>query len=325
MLIFWAWFLYLVYYFYFVFNLAELSLNSNVEDFYVEIKSTNSRLSYDFYCDVSNCNLWKVSAVNYIIKVSKDWYHTYTSHIKLKRNAKKIIDINLEKKIDLNKVKVEKPWNNIEYLREISNYRKKFFKFFDLKELWYFGFEKKEWNKLSLYHILNWESRKLYDFLDSPYVDINIYDILHNNSKILVELWNRKFIFDLKNNSVFSFNLATPINYSKIQWNIVFINTDKWTFLYNINTNNLEYFYTFYDFIDRGDYILGVINKKEKEKKNNFWFQNTYWDIIIKYNKNTKKMHLIKEVDFEINKIFLINNDVYVEDNKWNRYIINNV
>jgi hypothetical protein len=101
--------------------------------------------------------------------------------------------------------------------------------------------------------------------------------------------------------------------------------TEKGSFLYNVREKKFNYFNLLFDFVILPNWnYIWILNDSIITQKNNLWFENEKWDIIISYNLKDKKAKLLKNTWFNISKIYFKNNWVYVENDLQEKFEILN-
>ena len=231
--------------------------------------------------------------------------------LKKEAEKKKIKLIKIE-----NNVVVDTKEQKIKKLREnIKNY--KTFRFDD--NIIYF--KKSDINSLNMYY--NSVNIGKFKLVYKNYLFVN--KVYWWNWDLFISVWKDKYIYN-KNLKVFKkIDLNIKVLYVKKDWNNYIFVTDKWSFIYNFLNNKLEYFSFFNDFIYFDNLYIWLISPTEKQLINNLWLKNINNDILYLYNPKTKEKKILFNFDFDISKIYKVNDKVYVESNDWNKYIILNL
>jgi hypothetical protein len=220
---------------------------------------------------------------------------------------------------------LEEENSQIDKFREIAQLQKKY-KYVNLDDLWYFYFEDNGDDTITLYNKLQDDVKNLYTFTKIERNLIDLQKLHQSNKSIFISYWDEKYIYNLDNNSILKIFFPQNVNYVKVDENIYSFVNEKWTFLYDINTQKIEYFYLFKDFINYdSENYLWVIFKDEEEKKKNHNLQNKSWNLIVKYNFKTKTIKILETTDLNISKIFLEENRVYFYDDLENKYLVQNI
>ncbi len=149
---------------------------------------------------------------------------------------------------------------------------------------------------------------------------INIQKIIWDENLFLVNFDKINYIYNKKRLNLEKINLNIPIIYAKKINSIIHFITEKWTFLYK--NDKIEYFPIFSDFIIKNWNYIWIIKNSDKSIKKNFNFQNISWDLIILYNPKKAIKQILYKPNFEIKKILLENNNIIIESNNWEKYIL---
>ncbi len=139
-------------------------------------------------------------------------------------------------------------------------------------------------------------------------------EIYGKDNYIYYKVKDNLYIKNLYNNNIFTTSFKPKIIYIKSLWeDRLWIVSDLWTFRFNLINKNIDYFSIFNDYVDVWDFYIWVIKNDDKKRKINHSFENINWDLIVSYDKKTKKKSLIKSSKDTIEKIYL---------NSWKVYII---
>jgi hypothetical protein len=84
-------------------------------------------------------------------------------------------------------------------------------------------------------------------------------------------------------------------------WEYIVI-TEKWAFLYSSWDKTSEYQYLFRDYLYAGNDFIWIIYKDEIQKKENFNLTQE-WNLIIRYNSQTKTRKIIYSTQENIDSI----------------------
>ena len=153
------------------------------------------------------------------------------------------------------------------------------------------------------------------------------YKKIYNSSDFVYFIKDEKiYFYDLETKNSFSIKLKPKVNYiKKIDNNKLAINTKVWTFVLNILNKKLDYFSLFWDFVFAwNNSYIWIVNNLDKIRKKNFDFENISWNLILFYNKITKKKYIIKTFENKIEKIYFENNKLFVENNLKEKFEIKN-
>ena len=147
--------------------------------------------------------------------------------------------------------------------------------------------------------------------------------IIWNNTFVYFIEKNKLYFYNLNNNNTFGLEFIPKIKYIKaITQSDFIIVTDIWSFIYDILNKNIEYFSLFSDFLLTENNYIWIINSDDISRKNNFDFKNTSWNLIVSYDLKNKTSYIIEEFSYKINKIYLDENIIYIENNNWNKFKI---
>ncbi len=186
---------------------------------------------------------------------------------------------------------------------------------------WLKVYFKEEDNKLDLYS----DDKKIWTF-DLVYPDyLKIYLIDWTLNDLYIEVANNKFYYNSVLWNIVQIDLNIDVIYSKKtqENNLIFV-TSKWSFNYSITEKTLEYFSYFNDYVSFNDWYIWLVKKDEKRILNNLWFEAT-WNLIVYYNPNTKEKNIIYKTDLDINKIYTIENKLFLVKDDWEIYELENI
>ena len=225
----------------------------------------------------------------------------------------KRIELVKQKQINVTKTKQEK----IKELREdIKHY--KTFKLENNKKAY---FTENNW-KLDLYY----DNKKIwvFDLVYSKYLLVEL--ILGDNNDLFIEIWNKKYYYNNKLNQISKIDLNVDVLYVK-EWNtnnIIFV-TKKWSFIYNIYNNTLNYFSFFNDFVYFKEGYIWIIKSNDSVRIKNLWLWNINKTLIYYYNPDLKEKKVLYSSELSIDKIYIKNNRLYIETIDNNLYILENI
>jgi len=145
-----------------------------------------------------------------------------------------------------------------------------------------------------------------------------------NSKNYLYAFYNKKLIFYNKNNN-YSFDIDFYLNIEYIKElypDLFVIKTNKWAFNFNKKTKEIDYFSLFDDYVYFNNFYIGVIDDNDLQRKNNLWFKNKKWNLVILYDLKTKTKRILYISDYKIKKIFIESNKVFIENSKNQKYEI---
>lgn len=326
-LTFWAF--YLFYYYFFVLNKWTLTLNWNVWEYTVQMYNDKLKTSFETYCINQKCELIDLAPFDYKITISKNWYKNFIKDIKILKKTNILIDFSLEKQLELKQINKEedlqKENSQLDKFREIAELQKKY-KYINIDDLGYFYFEDNGDDTITLYNKINDDIKNLYTFTKIDRNLIDIQKLYQTNKSIFISYWDEKYFYNLNDNTILKVFFPQNVNYVKVDANIYSFVNEKWTFLYDLNTQKIEYFYLFKDFINyNSENYLWIIFDNESEKKKNHNLENRSWNLIVKYNFKTKAIKILETTQLNISKILFEENKIYFYDDLGNKYLIDNI
>jgi hypothetical protein len=175
-------------------------------------------------------------------------------------------------------------------------------------------------NKLDLYL----DSNKIWSFtlVYKQYLRVDL--VAGTTKDLYIEVWADKFYYSNKTKAISKIDLNIDVEYVKV-WteNRLILVTDKWSFIYSIYDNSLEYFSYFSDFIFHNNGYVWLVKKEDKRILNNLWFE-TNNNLIVYYNPSTKEKKIVYETDLEINKIYKLGEDIIFSLNNNTEYKLEN-
>lgn len=313
------------YFYFFVYYVWNLEINSNIDNYKVELYSKNLLKTFSFDCKDKKCSIKELAPINYDLKILKNWYKDFSKNISIEKNNTLNLDINLEKDIKLNN-NINKVFDNklITDKNKILNLKnsKLHYASFYLEWIWEFYFNKA--NNLELF----FENKKIWSFDIVEKDLIKLENIYNNSSKydknyFYLEIGNKKFIYSIKNLDYKEINLNVKINYIKSNNDILSIVTGKWTFIYNYLNWKQEYFSLFNDFVFYKNWYIAIFIKDDKIRINNFWLEDNNKDKIIFFNTETKEKKLLYEAELDLNKIMSIGDKIIFIDKDNNEFSLN--
>lgn len=200
-------------------------------------------------------------------------------------------------------------------------------------------------DKKNYYKVINLSNyskayfKKQDDILTLYFADKNIWSFtLVSTNKLRVDLiegtegdlyikvWNDRFYYRNKINETVRIDLNIDVKYVKTGStnNILFV-TEKWTFIYNIFSQNLEFFTYFNDFVNYNDWYIWIVNNDEKRILNNLWYQDEKENLIIYYNPQSKEKKIVMKTNENIEKIFIFNNEIFIKTKNKDLFKIDNI
>ncbi len=325
------WAIYGFYYYFFVLNKWNLTLNWNVENYTVSLYNNELKINFLTNCKNTKCELIDLAPFDYEISISKEGYKTWTQSLKIQPKTTKEINFDLKKQLLIKKISEEtglssRPVSDIDKFREIASIQKDSYMFFDEDNLGFFYFLENNDNTITLINKLNGKENKIYTFKKAEKVNIDLQKVYGSDNVIFIWVWDEKYIYDILKNDISEIFFPQKVNYVKRNWDIYSFACDKWTFLYDSTNKKIEYFYFFKDFIFYDDFnYFWIIFDDEKEKKKNYNLDKQDWNLIVKYNFKTKSIKVLEKTDMNIIKITKENDKVYFYDEFDNKYLVENI
>lgn len=316
------------YLYFFVYYTGGISVNSNLDNYKVNLYSKKLYKTFSFDCKNKICNLSDLSPLDYQLTIVKSWYIDYMQDITIVKNSVLKLKVDLKKdiKLEKNKTSIESPISNQQRIDKIKN-SKIYYAYFYLDNLWSFYFKNNNLEWLDLFYenkSNSWELKKIWNFEKVDASKIRV-DKVYGSDFFYLQLWDDKLLYDLKSLNYKKLDLKLDTLYIK-QWlmGIFLINTLKWTFIYDFENNKLDYFSIFSDFIFYKNWYLAIIKKDDTIRINNFWLDiKNNKDKIIFWNNETKQKKLIYETEIDINKLIYIDSKVIFMDKSLEEFSLN--
>lgn len=327
-LLFTFWAVYGFYYYFFVLNKWNVTLNSNIWEYQVALY--NDKLKTNFITDCLNqkCELIDLAPFDYEITITKEWYKTYKKSFKVISKSTINIDFQLEKQLFVKKVDFEQTssGSQLDKFREISQLQKSY-KFFNMWDLGYFYFEDNGNDTITLYRKYSQNPEEnLYTFNKISSTQIDLQILYQTENMIFISYWDEKYTYNLQNNKIEKIFFPQEVNYAKKSGNILSFVNDVGVFLYDENTKNIEYFYLFKDFVlyDDKSYFW-VIFDDEIEKKKNYNLENKKWNLIVKYDFKNKSVIVLETTELNVKKIVKEAEKVYFYNEFDDKFLVENI
>lgn len=227
-----------------------------------------------------------------------------------------------KKEVKLTKQVIDKVELTSEQKIQELKWEKQNYKTFNLKNGSKVYF-KEENNKLDLYL----DSVKIWNF-DLVYPNfLKVREIEWSLNDLYIEVGNSKFYYNSNSWVIDEIDLKIDVIYVKKATadNLIFVTT-KGSFNYSISNKTLEYFSYFNDYIILKDWYIWLVKKDEKRILNNLWFETENdSDLIVYYNPNTKEKRIINRPKLDIQKIYMVNDKLFISDIDWNIYELENL
>ena len=275
---------------------------------------------------MSNRFLWILIIIWFIW----GWYLYYNLKYLPDIKAKELIL--KEEKIKLEEVKViknpelvkkEKIINIITNTDKINEIKEniKNYKTFNLDNgLKAYFIQSKSW--LDFYY--NYEKIWSFDLVYPEYLKVE--SILWNDQNLYFEVWNNKYYYNSSTKIIKNIEINIDVLYVK-QWliNELIIVTSKWSFLYNVYNEKIEYFTYFNDFVNFDNGYIWIIKFDDIKRLNNLWFEWNNENLIVYYNPKTKEKIIILSILRDYNRLYINNNKVFLESNENELFELENI
>lgn len=325
-MIFWG--MYAFYYYFFVINKGNLTIDGNIWWYSVSLYSEKLKTSFSSECKNQKCELIDIAPFDYTITIKKDGYKDYSQDIKIEKKQTLTLTIDLEKQLKMTPIEEKKQTESkdkLEKFREISSLQKSY-KFLNLDELGYFYFVENADKTLTLFNKRDTDEVKIYSWKTINKDEIDIQKIYQTKQSVVIIYGDEKYIYHLTSGNIIKIFFPQDVSYVKAFWNNYQIVNEKGSFIYNTETKKVEYFYTFKDFItyDQENYFW-IIYKDEEEKKKNYNLESYQDNLIVKYNFKTKKAKVLESISENIVKIINENGDIYFYNDLGNKFLVNNI
>lgn len=316
----WSFWFYLYYFVYYTWN---VKINWDIDNYSIELTPKEAWfVNINYNCTKDPCFINEVPPTDYKIRIFKEWYKDVIKDISIIKNNTIEIDLKLEKVVLLNQIEEkEVELSNIE---KINLIRKEsiYYSYLDLKDFWEFYF-KEEWLNLWLYK----NDKKIWNFkkIDSK-ENTSIKQIYWSDNYIFLNIWKEKILFNTNTFKDFKIDLNLNVQYIKtwLNNNFIFV-TDKWSFIYKIKDNSIEYFSYFNDFIYYKDWYIWIIKQNDNVRKKNLWLEENNKNIVLYYNPETKDRKILYSLDNNIKKILLDKGEIIFIDSENKKYSLENV
>jgi hypothetical protein len=145
---------------------------------------------------------------------------------------------------------------------------------------------------------------------------VNYKKVYNSNNYIYYHDFSNLYFYNLNNSNLFFIKFNPKVHYIKNIWSNNFIIVSEfWSYNLNILNKNLEYFTLFLDYTKFWNNYIWIINSWDRRMKKNYWFENISGTLLVSYNINSKKKYILKNVEYEISKIYNYTGKIYIENN----------
>lgn len=297
------WFLVLVYLYFFVYYTATIVIQTNVEDYRVELFSKSTAQNWEYDCPESECLISDVSPFEYNIFIRKEEYKDEVINTKISPRKKQSFVVELTKETKLSLVESELVQETVqEKIQRLRN-QDKYFASFEVGPESQVNFLQAD-SQLEMLYVRQGNERTIRKFPLVSEESIFVQYIGDAGEDIFVQVWWTYYIFSLQSGKIHPLPYTIPVSYIKPGNNTTeyLVVTDRWTFVYNISTQSSVFQYLFRDFIYYEDTLIGVIYKDEAQKKENFNLEEK-WNLIIQYSQESKERKVLLDTNLEIDRI----------------------
>lgn len=307
----WAlWAVVLAYLFFFVYYTGTLTINSNVENYRVELYSPGTAQKWIHECPNLICEIYDVSPFDYNVSIIKAEYETKIISYKVRPRGEETIVVQLEKQVKLDPVVSENISETAqEKIRRLRD-----------ENLYYATFSvddetvrfKENDGEILLQYIINGEVKDIWKFKTIEKDSINIAQI-YSSDNIFIRLWNDNYIFDTNYFRIQKLPEIKDISYIKydIQSQNYIIITSFGAFVYSLNDNSFEFQYQFKDYVAMPWYMIGVIYVDEVQKRQNYNITEK-WNVIIKYSQTDKTRKILYSTNNAIDELYLQGEKIFI-------------
>lgn len=175
------------------------------------------------------------------------------------------------------------------------------------------------WEKLELKNFEN--SIWFFDFALKK--DLNILEIFWDWKIFLIEIWDKKYIYSKKDWLIKNFETKLKIDYGKkSDWNFIFFSDWKWAFVLYKDKNEIEYFSLFLDFVFYKNWYIWIISENDYNRFSRFDVSGK--NIILYFEPKTWDKKIIYNLDFLPKKIWQEDGKIFLENNKNEKFSIEN-
>lgn len=327
------WGVFFFFYYFFVLNKWNITLISNVGDYTVEMYTDRLKATLATQCQNKKCELIDLAPFDYQLTIKKEWYKDFQTFVKVETNDTIDLEVSLEKQLKMVKQEEKQTPLNDDKEKQIEKFRtisflQKTYQYFDIKDFWYFYFEKNTDNTLSFFYKTNIEDKKIYtlNFI-SDEEKIFLDQVYAWNNEIYFSYGEYIYIFDIVSWNMQKIFFPQKISYLKKDGNIYHFVNEKWTFLYDNSSQKTQYFYLFKDFItfDNTTYFWIIFQDEEEKKKNYNLSEYKNVHLIVKYDFSTKEIKVLETTTKNISKIIKSEKDIFFYDTLWEKYKVENI
>ncbi len=270
----------------------------------------------------SNRWLWII-----ILLIFITWWIYYYNFIYLKEKSEKDDSLslsnswNIEKEIKLTKIESNNKSNDSSNVESKISKLKENLEYYKVIEVWknIFYFKKNN-DKLDLFKGDLFVSK----FENYSKNNLDILSI-YSSDNFLLKIWNNYYIYDLSKNNILKLDLFVDIEYVKQYNNKYIINTNKWSYVYDIKTKILDYFTFFEDFVYYKNSYIWIISKEDNIRKNNLWLEWLNKNSIYLYNPKTKEKNILYQTSISLEKIYYSWDEIFFEDDNGKVYKLENL
>ena len=147
-----------------------------------------------------------------------------------------------------------------------------------------------------------------------------------SSKDVFIQIAESKYIYNHQANSLQTIMLKIPVVYVKkgAERSYIIV-TDKWSFIYNQKTADIEYFSFFQDFIYKNDGYIWLVRNTDTRTLNNLWLDKNKNHYLVYYNPNTKERKIIFETQLSINSFYLDWEKLMIESSNGKIFELENI
>jgi len=324
--------IYGLYYFFFVLNTGDLTIEGNVSDYEVSLFAQNIKTPFHSHCQQSHCELIELAPFSYEVTITAKGYKKTTFSIQIPQRDTLKVSFFLEKEMIIREVETQ-TWaidatgsqmSQLDRLKSLS-FLKHTYAYYDLEERGFYYFLDNYNETLSLYK--KWEDGIIIAFFPKmTKKQMNMQKVYGTNDEIAIIFDETLYFYNTTNGHMSKTSLpAELVSIKKFPHSYGF-STASGMYLYHPETNKKESFPLFQDFLYYGkNAYIWLIKGEEKDKKKVFHLNDNSNDVIVKYELSTQKLVSSHEIFQKVAKLTQEGTGAYYYDLSGTKYSIENV
>ena len=318
--------MYWLYQYFFVKNMYSFEVNTNTENYSITLSHPQLPKNLVVDCPQKKCTVWNIPAFSYSATIVSETFKNLNFKVNYPDDTKKIFHFELTKDTKLvshieetNSIVIPSPSDitneSKEKLESIQDkisrlkIEKKSFFHAQHETIWSFHFLK-EWTETYLY--LNNKNIGQIDLDTSD--KISLIPIVNESNKVIISWFNKHFLWNNTTEEIKKIDIEIPIIYAKKYLSGFHFVTEKWSFTQATTIAPIKYFSYFHDFIEINNNFIGIIEAEDNRRKKNLWLEEYFGDVILLYNPSQSLKKVLLAPSKNIEKIFLKDNKVLLED-----------